>query len=405
MGCKIGSFNQCVVYGSNTWGTQFSNCSIINGYTNLLSIPSGISNSGESISFVGCTFINNGSGTYTFAASISLAFSGCDLLLVDCSVDQAQISVTAGLLKFTNLHMETDDDISGLTFITATAWIMGSGLSLISGNASSTITNAVVLNGATCHITGFDFTAAGSATNAFLLEGAAKFTLLGNIFNQATNLYATSGLSAGAKFFIDEGSTGIALTLAGQIGTDLALEINNLANSGQSWALDSLNTGNFAIFPRTTSTATLQLECPVSISKTINSYNGITTAGNGVGAEVFQVLSSGLTANYNSGSAKTLFTPSAAGQWRISFSQAITQAATSSSTMPSLTLAWTDAAGISRTKTLVATSTANSTSTESDGVAVIYTNGSTAVTITSASYASSGATAMKYDLSVTAEQL
>ncbi len=123
------------------------------------------------------------------------------------------------------------------------------------------------------------------------------------------------------------------------------------------------------------------------------------------GGEVYTTLTSALTANFNSGSAKTVFTPAVATQLLISYSQAIVIAASSSSTFPSLTLGWTDVGGIARTKTLVATSTTNTTAVESDGTAVVYTNSSTPVTITSASYASSGATSMEYTLALTVQAM
>lgn len=134
-------------------------------------------------------------------------------------------------------------------------------------------------------------------------------------------------------------------------------------------------------------------------------YNGLTVGGNGVPSILYQSLSTGLTANFNAGAAMTLVNPSIASQYRVSFSQAITHAATSSSTMPSLMLTWTDAAGVSRIKTLVATSTANTTATETDGVTVIYTNGSTPVQVISASYASSGSVSLQYDLSLSLEAM
>ena len=147
----------------------------------------------------------------------------------------------------------------------------------------------------------------------------------------------------------------------------------------------------------------------LSLIGSIATYNNYTTYGSGIPAELNQVLTSGLTANYNSGSAYTLVTPAGinAGkcQWRISYSQAIILPATNSSTFPSLTLGWTDAAGVGRTKVLVATSATNTTAVESDGVVTVYTQGTTAITITSASYASSGAQAMEYVLAVTIEQL
>lgn len=127
--------------------------------------------------------------------------------------------------------------------------------------------------------------------------------------------------------------------------------------------------------------------------------------GSSVSEIVFSTLQPSLTANYNSGTAQTLFTPSTAAAYRISVSQAIVTVASSSSTFPSLTLSWTDVGGIARTKILVATSATNTTAVETDTSAIIYTNGSTAVQVTSASYASSGTYPMAYSLAVVAEAI
>lgn len=120
---------------------------------------------------------------------------------------------------------------------------------------------------------------------------------------------------------------------------------------------------------------------------------------------VFVSLNPSLLANYNAGSAQTLFTPSVAAAYRISVSQAIVTVGSSSSTFPSLTLSWTDVGGIARTKQLVATSTTNLTTVETDTIATIYTNGSTAVQVQSASYATSGTYPMAYALAIVAELL
>lgn len=113
-----------------------------------------------------------------------------------------------------------------------------------------------------------------------------------------------------------------------------------------------------------------------------------------------------LTANYNSGSAKTLIaTPVAGALYKISGAQAINRAATTSSTLPSLTLSYKDAGGITRTVTLVATSAANATSVITNFALEFHADSSAAITLTSASYASSGATSMRYSLGYTLTQV
>ena len=137
----------------------------------------------------------------------------------------------------------------------------------------------------------------------------------------------------------------------------------------------------------------------------ITEFNGSPTAGAGVPSEQFAIINTALSANYNAGSAKTVFTPTTNTILRINVFQGTQQAATSSSTFPSLTLGWTDSSGQARTITLITTSAANTVNVQQNAVVCIATNSSTPVTITSASYASSGGTAMEYMLAVSVEAL
>ena len=114
-----------------------------------------------------------------------------------------------------------------------------------------------------------------------------------------------------------------------------------------------------------------------------------------------QINATGLTANYNAGTAATIFTPTVATTLRVTVTVATTVAATTgaaTSTMPSITLGWTDQGGIARTLTMIATSTGNTTTYHATATAQIYTNASTAVTITAANYASNTAAQMTYYL-------
>ena len=125
----------------------------------------------------------------------------------------------------------------------------------------------------------------------------------------------------------------------------------------------------------------------------------------GSASTVNTILQPTLTANFSGGYPFTLVESYSSGVYRVSWSQAIVQAASGSSTFPSLTLAWTDIGGVSRTATLVSTSSTNTTAVEIEGDIVIYVGSSTLITVTSASYASYGATPMTYALAVVAESL
>lgn len=136
----------------------------------------------------------------------------------------------------------------------------------------------------------------------------------------------------------------------------------------------------------------------------ITTYNSVTTAGQGVASEIYQTLNPTLSANFNAGSAVTMFTPTVAKAYRISACMGANVAATAG-TMPSLTVGWTDAGGIARTFILLASTVTSATSDYVQGSLRIYTDNSTAVTITSASYAAGSGTALTYSLAVTAEAL
>ncbi len=137
----------------------------------------------------------------------------------------------------------------------------------------------------------------------------------------------------------------------------------------------------------------------------VTSYNSVATAGIGLTPVTNADAQTGLGANYNSGSAKTIVSsPTAGTVWKISGVQSLTRAATTSSTFPSLTLGWTDAGGIARTATLVSTSASNATTVTTPFSQVVHVN-ATNVTLTSAAYATSGATSMQYSLAYAVEQL
>lgn len=149
------------------------------------------------------------------------------------------------------------------------------------------------------------------------------------------------------------------------------------------------------------------VESGLNLQSNINTYNNKATAGNGVPAEFFQVISTTLTANYNAGAAKTVFTPTAITMLRISAASQVVNTPTNG-TLPSLAVTFTDKAGVARSVPLWGTQTGiNSDAylTATTQSIVIATNASTAVQITSAGYAAGSGAALGYYLAVTVEQL
>lgn len=98
--------------------------------------------------------------------------------------------------------------------------------------------------------------------------------------------------------------------------------------------------------------------------------------------------------------------PSQGGLYRISVYVIVTQAATTSSTLPAISVSWKDGDnGQAQTLQLTPSNSGNLLTTFQQGSAVIGVGASTDVTISSSGYASSGATQMKYTVHATLEAL
>lgn len=92
------------------------------------------------------------------------------------------------------------------------------------------------------------------------------------------------------------------------------------------------------------------------------------------------------------------------GLYRLTVHIAVTTAATSSSTLPSVSIGYTEGdSSASLSGSLTNISTGNTTATVVTGEALIYAKAATAVTYSTANYASSGATAMQYALHIRLE--
>ena len=287
------------------------------------------------------------------------------------------------------------NDFMGVCVRASTTGTQNAYLLFAKSNGSSNLFLQKVINGLKSDLNGG--VAIGTVANGDTIALRVEGTTLIAYHNGSPIFTTTDGnLASGSAGICGYGTTGYS-------------KANNWSGGGFYGPLGTIylgdGSGNYGL---NFSKRTGSVDTPIIVlsdTGVISTYKGVATAGNGVPAEVFQVLSTGLAANYNGGSAKTLFTPTAAGMWRISFFQAITTAAGSSSTFPSLTLSYVDAGGVARTLVLVATSGTNTTAVVAQGDVVIMTDGSTPVTVTSASYASSGSPAMAYALAVSAEQM
>lgn len=136
-----------------------------------------------------------------------------------------------------------------------------------------------------------------------------------------------------------------------------------------------------------------------------SSYNGITSVSNGLSQIVATIDATTQAANIGTA---TLYAVPSAGFYRVSIYITVTQAATTSSTMPSTTIAYTDgnSGTNSHSTTTTATNASNSLTTSfAQTTYVLYAKASTNITYATGSYASTGATVMQYALRIKVESL
>jgi len=265
-----------------------------------------------------------------------------------------------------------------------------------------------------------------STTSA--ITGAAGFTFDG------TNLTMTGGFNVGTATGAGSGVMILAGSAAGTVVID-ARTTNALADSAymliQSRARFGYENGTViiddagttkAITFRTGTTPTTRLTisntgtvttaADLVVGTTVTSYNGVSTVGNGVPSLVATV---DLTVQAASIGTTTLYAVPAAGVglYRLNWYIKVTKAATSSSTVGPMTFTHVDAAGITVTTTAVgftqagAAATSNSVNTTQGTLAgsqLVWAKASTNITY-AFTYASSGVTAMTYDIHIKVECL
>ena len=103
--------------------------------------------------------------------------------------------------------------------------------------------------------------------------------------------------------------------------------------------------------------------------------------------------------------ATTLLATPSAGVYRVSAYIIVTQVATTSSTMPSVVITWTDKDNTTaQTLTLTATSTGNALTTFAQAMAVLDATSGSNIQYSTTGYVSSGATPMQYALHLRIEK-
>jgi hypothetical protein len=220
------------------------------------------------------------------------------------------------------------------------------------------------------------------------------------------------------------GATSIAVDVGALAGSTLncALRSAITASAGKRYCIrdtggaDSIFKGHVRFGDTTDPTALLDVvgKTTINTSGLITKYNNVTTAANGVAAVITSI---DLTAQAAAQSGVALFTPPAAGMYRISFAITLTRAASSSSTVgANVGVNYTSGDGAtaqaqnvpmwivsSTTATTDSGSAANTVGTTLIGSITIYSS-TTAVTF-DVGYTSSGVTTMQYACRVRVEML
>lgn len=141
----------------------------------------------------------------------------------------------------------------------------------------------------------------------------------------------------------------------------------------------------------------------MNASGAVTQYNGLTVVANGIPSEGDQVNLAAQTAPI---AGTNLLSSAAAQMYRVSCYVVVTTAATTSSTLPSCVMGWTDGDNSTpQSFTLTPTNTGNALTTFQQAVMVLNAKAATAITYSTTGYASSGATAMQYAIHIRLEAM
>lgn len=248
----ISGFNVDVIWGDNTWGTEFSNSIIRNGATNLILIGAA-RNSGEQTDFIHTTFIQDTGtlGAGPFVSAIRISNSDFDANFVNCSFDNAQIALFGGNIGYNNLHMEWLNAQSAPYISVTTGAMYGAGLDLLNDQPSTSAASAIAVSGgeARFSVDGIRLGSNGHRfTNLFSLSGGAQLFVGGNLGGSFINPVSASNFTG--NYVIHQLAPPADSFIFGAGGRDSAIQIKNESAGGQSWAIDSLSDGTLAVFPK-----------------------------------------------------------------------------------------------------------------------------------------------------------
>ena len=251
---------------------------------------------------------------------------------------------------------------------------------------------------------------------------------------QPVVFYVQTVLTNGLSSPILQSPTCTSSTIAGQIGSSdipagtigldqLAPETPNAlisfaAGTGDPILIDSANNSVFltngagipdwTALPLSVANGGTGTTTPGLIAGTNITISGTwpdqTITSTGGGGSPTAVDLTGQTANISS--TNIIASLTATGMYQVAAYLAVTQAATTSSTLPALTIGYTDGnSSVGQSGTVTANNTGNTTTTVVTGVATVYAASGTALTYSTTGFATSGATGMQYSLHIRVSSL
>jgi hypothetical protein len=310
-------------------------------------------------------------GSFVFPAQIDNADAG-----------QAQTDLAAAISYYSGLSFSNIPSALDTQTLTPGNYNFASGAATLSGGI-------LTLNGAGLYVIMTASTLSVAAGSTIVLAGGATADMV--VF-----LVGSSAVFAGANTFI------------GNILATTSITLNGGTFNGRALA----NTGAVTISSATTITAPAG-----STSLTVGSGSTLSFTGSGiinaneingtliVGVPSSIVVKVDLTGQHANIAPTTLYTPPASGMYRVSAYLIVTTISSPGSTLPSLTIGWTDPDNnTAQTLVLTPTNTGNALTTYQDGTAVIDAKTAVAITYTTSGY-TSGGTPMQYSVHLRLESL
>jgi hypothetical protein len=248
---------------------------------------------------------------------------------------------------------------------------------------------------------------------------------LGSTTNPFRNLFLYGGGTYGATYFEDTGTPTAARVQTKQDVTDTYVyraTTDSLSNKTFSLTANTLNNSVNTIghYPRNNGTqyldsAILSTDLPATTSNcTGQSFaQGLNAGGTPICVVAASSVDVDLTLQGGNIAATTIITPSANGYYRISAYEVLTRVATTSSTLPSVAVTFTDAdTSVAEGPEffIAATNSSNTLGTQGPCNSVggpcqvyLYAKSGVAIQYQSTNYASAGATSMQYALHIRLE--